>query len=60
MYDSQTLAGKKLVNPIKFTVKSIILDADAKKACVETQGEATRKTGQITSPYGQLSHWILY
>ncbi|KAI5461967.1 hypothetical protein BGZ63DRAFT_403245 [Mariannaea sp. PMI_226] len=41
--------GKRLVAPIKFVVQRVIVDAEKSEdgwwACVETKGEATRKTG---------------
>lgn len=38
--------GKKLAGPIKFVVRSIILEPDTRSACVEIRGHATRTNGE--------------
>lgn len=43
---SFTRLGKKLTGPIKFVVRSIILEPDTGLACVEIRGHATRTNGE--------------
>ncbi|PNY26839.1 Uncharacterized protein TCAP_03233 [Tolypocladium capitatum] len=52
--------GKKLRGPIRFTVTRVLIDAEPTGdggcwACVETLGEATRKTGE---PYNNEYVWL--
>ncbi|KAB5585078.1 hypothetical protein GE09DRAFT_1069295 [Coniochaeta sp. 2T2.1] len=46
---------KKLTTPIKFTLKSIILEPGSNIVCVETQGHATRLIGK---PYNNDYIWL--
>ncbi|KAB5527939.1 hypothetical protein GE09DRAFT_1149699 [Coniochaeta sp. 2T2.1] len=49
---------KKLTTPIKFTIKSIILEPGSNTACVETQGHATRLIGKLyNNEYIWLTTW---
>ncbi|KAF3765560.1 hypothetical protein M406DRAFT_329457 [Cryphonectria parasitica EP155] len=55
---SFTKLGKKLQKPIKFVVRSIILEPDTRWACVECQGFATRTNGQpYNNDYVWLTEW---
>lgn len=50
--DTTALApkGKRLAKPIRFVVRSIILEPDARRASIETKGYATRTNGACSRP----------
>lgn len=42
--------GQKLAKPIKFVIRSIILEPDTRRASIETKGYATRTNGMYSRP----------
>ena len=53
------------MKPIKFVVRSVILEPDTRWACVETRGFATRKSGmfqfslqEIMAPTSKYLPWL--